>query len=123
MSDHDDDDKVGDEHQHRDDHPNNSTQIYPPSIVFVRIVFVKSLFRFLIKLMKEIILLYYYHTSNLFWPILSLKSSEKRTDPPHYGLTGHAIKNLKMPKKVRQDNKQAGTENVFCQKWKIIFSK
>ena len=73
-----------------------------------RIVFVKSLFRFLTKLMKEIILLHYYHTSNLFWPkschfaILSLKSSEKRTDPPHYGLTGHAIKNLKMPKKVRQ---------------------
>ena len=33
-----------------------------------RIVFVKSLFRFLTKLMKEIILLYYYHTSNLFWP-------------------------------------------------------
>ena len=46
-----------------------------------------------------------------------------RPPPPHYGLTGHAIKNLKMPKKVRQDNKQAGTENVFCQKWKIIFSK
>ena len=43
--------------------------------------------------------------------------------PTHYGLTGHAIKNLKMPKKVRQDNKQAGTENVFYQKWKIIFSK
>ena len=33
-----------------------------------RIVFVKSLFRFLTKLMKEIILLHYYHTSNLFWP-------------------------------------------------------
>ena len=48
----------------------------------------------------------------------------------HYGLTGHAIKNLKMPKKsearwpkLRQDNKEAGTGNVFCQQWKIIFFK
>ena len=49
-------------------HPNKSTQIYPPRIVIARIVFVKSLFRFLTKLMKEIILLHYYHTSNLFWP-------------------------------------------------------
>ena len=68
LNDHDNDD---------DDNRQNPTHFFtltiqpkstPPRIVFVRIVFVKSLFRFLTKLMKEIILLHYYHTSNLFWP-------------------------------------------------------
>ena len=68
LNDHDNDD---------DDNCQNPTYFFtltiqpkstPPHIVFVRIVFVKSLFRFLTKLMKEIILLHYYHTSNLFWP-------------------------------------------------------
>ena len=61
--------------------------------------------------MKEIILLYYYHTSNLFWPKschFKFKKLWKTDWPPHYGLTGHAIKNLKMPKKVRQGGQNWG---------------
>ena len=61
LNDHDNDD---------DDNRQNPTHFFiltiqpkstSPRIVFVRIVFVKSLFSFLTKLMKEIILLYYYH--------------------------------------------------------------
>ena len=56
--------------------------------------------------------------------------TERGGTPPHYGLTGHAIKNLKMPKKVRQGGQNLGKitrklelETFFASNGKLFFSK